>query len=53
MKCFKCQTEMECYDDVNYETERIDFERCPTCNSKADITYNRDMSVSKVVWTEK
>lgn len=54
MNCFKCQSEMKCYDDINYDTIRIDFEKCPVCNSKAEIRYNiHDRNISKVIWTEK
>lgn len=54
MKCFKCNTEMKCYDDINYETVRMDFEKCPKCNSKAEIIYNISThTISKVIWREK
>ena len=23
---------MKCYDDINYEAVRMDFEKCPKCN---------------------
>lgn len=39
MKCLTCKTEMECYDDVNDEHARIDWEKCPKCGSKAEIVY--------------
>lgn len=39
MKCYTCETEMICTDDVNYIGNRIDFVKCPKCQSQADIIY--------------
>lgn len=39
-KCLKCGTEMVCYDDIVYQTCRIDWLKCPECGSKAEIEYN-------------
>jgi len=33
MKCFTCHTEMICYDDVNEESVRIDYVKCPKCGT--------------------
>ena len=52
MKCHTCKTEMICYNDVNEISTRIDFEKCPKCNSKADITYgnNGEYALKVVLW---
>jgi len=52
MKCLICKTKMECYDDVNTELARIDFEKCPKCQSKSEIHYgNHGEHIKKVIWT--
>jgi len=51
MKCITCKSEMICYDDVNDISIRIDWVKCPKCNSKAEIQYeNNGEYVEKVVW---
>ncbi|MCX8129796.1 MAG: hypothetical protein N3I35_06820 [Clostridia bacterium] len=51
MKCFTCKTEMNCYDDVNEISKRIDFVECPKCHSKADIIYcNHGEYIESVNW---
>ncbi len=40
MKCFTCKEEMKCYDDINDISVRIDFVKCPKCNSMAEIIYH-------------
>ena len=51
MKCHTCKTEMICYNDVNEISTRIDFEKCPKCNSKADIIYgNNGEYILEVLW---
>lgn len=39
MKCFTCKSTMECVDDINVETCRIDWFKCPKCNSRAEVNY--------------
>src|SRR5512138_57477 len=39
MKCLTCNTEMVCYNDVNDIYQRIDWLKCPKCDSKAEIIY--------------
>lgn len=52
MKCLTCKTQMECKNDVNDETVRIDWEVCPKCGSKAEINYgNHGEYITKVIWT--
>lgn len=51
MECFNCKTVMECYDDVNYVSVRIDWLECPKCESQAEIVYNtNDNSIKKLSW---
>jgi Zn finger protein HypA/HybF involved in hydrogenase expression len=51
MKCFTCHTEMECYNDVNNISTRIDFVKCPKCGSEANIIYgNNGEYIKKVEW---
>ena len=42
MKCYTCKTKMKCYDDVVAIGTRLDFLKCPLCNSKATIHYGND-----------
>lgn len=39
MKCIVCESEMECVDDVNDISTRIDWMQCPVCGAKAEIEY--------------
>jgi Zn finger protein HypA/HybF involved in hydrogenase expression len=51
MKCLTCQTRMECYDDVNEVSARIDFVKCPKCGSLANIIYGHNGEyIYKVEW---
>jgi Zn finger protein HypA/HybF involved in hydrogenase expression len=51
MKCLTCKTEMECKDDVNDVSTRIDWVVCPKCGSTAEITYgNNGEYIEKVFW---
>lgn len=53
MKCHTCKTEMKCYDDVNDMSVRIDWLKCPKCNSWAEVTYgNNGEYIEKVIWRE-
>jgi hypothetical protein len=51
MKCFTCKTEMICYDDVNESHTRIDWVKCPKCNSTAEIQYGiHENYIEQVIW---
>lgn len=51
MECLTCKTKMECYDDINYYSMRIDWLKCPKCDSKAEIHYDRNSEyIEKVTW---
>jgi uncharacterized protein (UPF0212 family) len=51
MECLTCHTRMECYNDVNDVDIKIDFLKCPKCNSKATVYYNRARKYKeKVIW---
>ena len=52
MECMTCQEKMICYDDINESHTRIDWLKCPKCNSKAEIIYSVTQGFkTKVTWT--
>ena len=51
MKCHTCSTKMQCYDDVNDISTRLDFVKCPLCGSEATIQYgNNGEYIIRVEW---
>jgi len=51
MNCFTCKNEMVCVDDVNEISVRMDFVKCPKCNSEAEIYYGKNGEyIKEVVW---
>lgn len=51
MTCLCCGEQMKCVDDVNNNTTRLDWERCPKCNSFAEIEYNvHNGNIETVLW---
>lgn len=54
MKCYKCNEEMKCFSDVVQETVRIDWFKCPKCDSVTTVEYEpRTMEIRKVLWEAK
>ena len=52
MICQCCREEMKCVDDVNDIGTRIDWMRCPKCDSFAEIIYDdqkRDQ-IDSITW---
>lgn len=50
MECLTCKTQMECVDDVNEISTRIDWLECPKCGSKAEIQFgDRGKFIEKVI----
>jgi len=39
LKCFNCNTVMECVNDINESFVRIDWFLCPNCYSKGQVEY--------------
>ena len=51
MICHCCNEQMKCVDDVNEISTRIDWMRCPKCNSFAEIEYDTSShKIIQVVW---
>lgn len=51
MKCFECNEEMECKNDVCTTFCRMDFLTCPNCKSEGYIKYNpRTNELEEVTW---
>lgn len=51
--CVKCRTKMDCIDDINYDTVRIDYYQCPNCKSQETVQYNpHSMELIKLEWVE-
>lgn len=51
MECFTCKTKMDCFNDVNDISIRIDWVKCPKCNSEAQIDYGQNGKyIEKVLW---
>ena len=40
MDCIVCGSKMNCVDDVNDISTRIDWFKCPLCNTNAEIIYS-------------
>ena len=54
MECPTCKTKMVCYDDVNDMSVRIDWVRCPKCDSKAEIQYGQNGKyIEKINWNRQ
>lgn len=45
-----CGEEMKCVDDVNDIDIRIDWLRCPKCNSFAEIIYDNNNRIDSTTW---
>lgn len=53
MKCLTCKEKMECINDVNNVSVRIDWLECPKCKSTAQVEYEvngEHISIRKVLW---
>lgn len=51
MKCFTCQSEMKNINDIVYESVRIDWYKCPKCNSIAQVELHpKGNYIEKVIW---
>lgn len=51
MECLTCSTKMQCYNDVNDISTRIDWVKCPKCGSEAEIRYGENGKyITEVTW---
>jgi DNA-directed RNA polymerase subunit RPC12/RpoP len=51
MECLTCKTKMECTDDINDISTRIDWVECPKCGSTAEILYYENGKyIKQVLW---
>lgn len=53
MRCLKCNTQMDCVDDVVTTFLRVDWFECPVCKSKAEVHYDvKTMEMTNFNWKE-
>lgn len=54
MECYTCKEEMKCYDDICQETVRIDWYKCPRCNSVAQVRLDPNKYFPiEVIWSRE